>query len=1023
MGRKYLWLVIALFLISFVNAQSTKNIYSATDTPVITTTTGENSDWFYIKVDDGQSPNYIGINKNTRGIMGVGDATEFYGEIWLVPAFRHPINSEWYLCPIRNIETVNEFSDMGNGWYFDLSDSTTTCYQYTNLGTTANANLDIQLSFLADSTKTKININVTVNGVSPTDRGFAFIFFPENPAKYRYVMLNGNIYDLAGVVGSVPTDKVFEFLDSGQDQIGDTFDWLDMLDTGNRYAEILTVGGKKGLMVGTYGYGAGNFIEIDPAYNFTASATNPSWHLLNGSIENDTGINDYEDKINITAGISDGSSSTRYETRVGTNQVTNYYYQFNDYGQNILYDSSGNDNPLTLLPNADIKSYNDFYSFYTTENNGASAKSFTQPEFDISANDFTAGLIVKVDNSTGFTKYLLWHYSSPSGYYLYSGGSWYGRAYVRENDGTADALVGTTAINDGNPHSIVIRRNVTSGILQLLVDGNVEDSGINFDGSIGIGTYGDLEIGTRSTTSGFYGYIDEVFLTEEYLSDSVINDYTTNGYYYRKDKGNALQVFFNRAVDTAKSYSLRIDKYCCDTTTIRIYPMQDMADINQSNYIDTVISEGTNYVAINSLVYDGYNLPFRIATISADIEISDIYLYEIGNDTTPPEIFDCYVNDSFVDCNESVTWACHVSDDTDVATAYGRVRVVGTNHTITQQAFRNPSDPEIWEVVLTANQIQALFEAINWTFDSYLNISLDYVNATDLAGNNKENSSFDVWNIYSCILCTPNWIAQYNSCLTNDTRLKYYNDINNCSNTFGLPGDNGTYVSCNYCDADLYKDYTSECYHNGSYYVINYTWADNNYWSCCVITSLPIDCPTQYSPYNVSAQEYCTFTENDFEIDYDSEVYFGLTDDKVYWKFNLNDTNNSYKCISYVKTTSGNLLQVNPQYTAKSNTLIQFSNAEYESREAFVTQNGIGNVYFTKENLVIDGRLYVFGVECSGNSQTIKSERLVSVLYESVNAPVTRWFWIKENLVSIILFMFIVIIITLIIAGLWRFRK
>ena len=47
--------------------------------------------------------------------------------------------------------------------------------------------------------------------------------------------------------------------------------------------------------------------------------------------------------------------------------------------------------------------------------------------------------------------------------------------------------------------------------------------------------------------------------------------------------------------------------------------------------------------------------------------------------------------------------------------------------------------------------------------------------------------------------CTESWGAQYRSCLKNDTKLKYYTDVNECGTVSSLPVDNNTYASCDYC--------------------------------------------------------------------------------------------------------------------------------------------------------------------------------------------------------------------------------
>jgi hypothetical protein len=45
-------------------------------------------------------------------------------------------------------------------------------------------------------------------------------------------------------------------------------------------------------------------------------------------------------------------------------------------------------------------------------------------------------------------------------------------------------------------------------------------------------------------------------------------------------------------------------------------------------------------------------------------------------------------------------------------------------------------------------------------------------------------------------ICAENWTIQYDNCLINDTKLKYYIDENSCGTVNDLPADNGTYIRC-----------------------------------------------------------------------------------------------------------------------------------------------------------------------------------------------------------------------------------
>jgi hypothetical protein len=264
--------------------------------------------------------------------------------------------------------------------------------------------------------------------------------------------------------------------------------------------------------------------------------------------------------------------------------------------------------------------------------------------------------------------------------------------------------------------------------------------------------------------------------------------------------------------------------------------------------------------------------------------------------------------------------------------------------------------------------------------------------------------------------CVPNWVAQDGICQINDTMFRTYLDSNNCESTLGLPLDNGTDVPCNYCSEVLEKNYTSACYAFNDSGLINYTWEDDNYFGCCVITNITSDCEILYSPYNESALDPCIFTFTDFELDVDSTVYYGLTGDKIFGKIWLNDTANNYSCISYVKTAEGATIQTNPTYSQFTNGVL---NRQQEDRQFFFPSNGIASVYWTKENIVVDGRTYVFGVECAGNGQKKAAEHAVTVLYKPINEPITRFFWLQNQWLAIIMVAIFVVLVVTIISVIW----
>lgn len=83
--------------------------------------------------------------------------------------------------------------------------------------------------------------------------------------------------------------------------------------------------------------------------------------------------------------------------------------------------------------------------------------------------------------------------------------------------------------------------------------------------------------------------------------------------------------------------------------------------------------------------------------------------------------------------------------------------------------------------------------------------------------------------------CTENWTIHYGSCLLNDTKLKYYTDVNECDTASSLPADNNTYVSCDYC-VPQWDEMNSSCRKDD---FIKATFSDRN--NCYASTGLASD--------------------------------------------------------------------------------------------------------------------------------------------------------------------------------------
>lgn len=141
---------------------------------------------------------------------------------------------------------------------------------------------------------------------------------------------------------------------------------------------------------------------------------------------------------------------------------------------------------------------------------------------------------------------------------------------------------------------------------------------------------------------------------------------------------------------------------------------------------------------------------------------------------------------------------------------------------------------------------------------------------------------------------------------------------------------------------------------------------------------------------------------NVLNCDVNTFTQYGVTDDKSTWLCTLNGTNSTVNCISYVKDNLNGIVQTNPTYNKKSNALFGFSNV-IDDRTSFVSQNNMLSVFFTKDNLIFDGRNYTYGVQCSDSTNIYKFESITMPEYKNINEPTTRMLWINENMTGLLL--------------------
>lgn len=467
-----------------------------------------------------------------------------------------------------------------------------------------------------------------------------------------------------------------------------------------------------------------------------------------------------------------------------------------------------------------------------------------------------------------------------------------------------------------------------------------------------------------------------------------------------------IRIRFDEPYQEGYTYWIAIYRPFSTSWTAKVLPHINSTHVNMSYYVTKMISgTGWHYINVTGITEFmdtnlGY-LDYRVQVVPDNqITFSEAWLREEANDTIYPSIDSCYVTSTAFGCDENVTFICNVSDDILVENA--TFTIDGTDY------------------VGIKNETQYYFTLTD-SGSKIENHTLDSVEVCDLFAQ-CTNESQTLWSEFTCILCNESWQPANITgiCQLNDSvaQTLVYTDANACGTTINLPIDNGsvTWQYCNYCVPDI-QPVQGSCIAG----IRNNTYTDNDYYACCALTGFVPDCAVDYSPYNETTQESCVDINNSMDCDTSSFAEFGFFEDKIYWV--CEPQMNTGSCLSYVLDSSVGVIQVNPQKKTKSNSFIAI-NSDTEERTSFEIENGLVNVYFTNENMVFDNREYGFKVVCSNGNTTTEFTELYNSEYENIKAPVTRWFWFRDNMFAVglglILTIFLIVLVSWIYKGAWK---
>ncbi len=719
-------------------------------------------------------------------------------------------------------------------------------------------------------------------------------------------------------------------------------------------------------------------VVLDPFYNVTTNATTPSYQLIDGVAMNYS-QDKFNQKIDITSGLSDNNASTKYFSQYADSPVEKKYlvegWSFNELEpQDVLYSFTGNNDGF-ILGNVSSIVVGDYYGHALREDG---AYLVHDRDWFTMTPHYTICIKFRQPPDSSYNYFVDNHPTGQTGYAFYMTSTGIVRCYI-ENSATSVSLQSSSSYDDGNWHIACCMQDGSN--TSLWVDGSLVDTG-GYVGFVNSST--DLFIGDSNDLDGrFGGDFAQLGFFNTSLNASTIASF---GNYSIADFTKAITIdpFFNYTMTPSNAtYYLKITSEVKDLSTIRVMAYKNMTDVNSSAYITSNIQSGVSYFKLNDIIYDGYNLPFRVWSLLArtDVAISEIQLYETGDDNTSPVIHNCWLNTSNISCGGSVRMACNITDNIGIYKTFFTVNE-SWNGTRTYEANKNG---DVWYVDLT------YYDHYNET----QTVTFYFVNTSDLAGNTA-NATLNLTFGYECIQsCVENWTANYSSCQINDSQFKTYYDANNCGTFDNLPSDNGTWVACDYCHENIVTNET-DCYYSGGSYYKNVSYIDINYASCCQVTNLTSDCSILFYPYNTTTVQSCLFFNNTMTCDVNTFAEYGFFNDKIKW-ICYPQGNISQKCVSYVKDVNGGVVQVNPEYKQKPTTFVSFSSDETEPRTFFVAENGLVTVYFTKDNLIFDGREYIFGVKCSDGNKTVIYEQLMTPEYENIVKPIGWSLFLRNN--------------------------
>lgn len=140
----------------------------------------------------------------------------------------------------------------------------------------------------------------------------------------------------------------------------------------------------------------------------------------------------------------------------------------------------------------------------------------------------------------------------------------------------------------------------------------------------------------------------------------------------------------------------------------------------------------------------------------------------------------------------------------------------------------------------------------------------------------------------------------------------------------------------------------------------------------------------------------CSNLITDISIDIDDKPYINPKT-SFFAELPLEYATQNMRCLSYVKSLEGNIIQINPEKKEYSEVKIPIFRKEEETREFFTALNGVVNAYITYLDLV-SYTGFLLEIECvSDTGVSIIGQKCITPYYKELKNVGTRAAWSLQN--------------------------